>query len=208
MLGSSLAKRTVFCLVIIALNGATIAKGAYLLTPSIAGQSQATVLPGQSFTIDLTLSGLSSDQHDACEFLVSFTAPGLVMTSYTWGSPYSMQFDLSTPDDAQLPVMLTPELLQGGVHPDGIVDISFSNLTDSGLYGSGLLLSVGLMVPTDWTGPEAFQVQVIPDQFTRGFVGVPVSSSGLLTVTVPAPFTPAVAVVVAGCALQRRRRVV
>ena len=182
------------------------ASGDYILRPLVGGSSQASVLPGESFTIDFVLSGGANDRHDACEFLVVFSSPGFFLNSYAWRLPYSMLFDLSTPSASQLPVDITASLLQGGSLPEDEVDIVLSNLTDSGDFGSGVLVSMSLQVPLAWSGPDVVDILVIPELFSNGFAPVVANAAESLTVTIPVPSALSV-LAIHPLFMTRRRRV-
>lgn len=180
--------------------------GAYLLTPLVSGQSTATAAPGSSFTMELLLSTDTQDQHDACDFYLTFSAPGLVVTAFEWGAPYSQQFDLSTPGAAQLPAIMTADLLQGGANPNDVVDAEFSNLTDSGFFASGVLLSVDVQVPLAWSGPGVVEIQAVPELFTAGFANVSAITGAALSISIPAPTSGCMLVALMAGAFRRRAR--
>ncbi len=175
------------------------AHAAYTVTPLVTGQSSTVAPPGSTIQVDILLTTATNDRHDAAQFRVELSEPGFVLLGYTWSSPYSTLFDQSRPAGGQLPVAITNDLLKGDGFPDATADIEFSNLTDTGEFGAGILLSFQLMVPANWAGSNQVSLQVVPDLFTRGFDEVEASSVGGLWISIPAP--PVVAAILFHCGI-------
>lgn len=198
------------CAIAVAFVGAFMlltnaASAGYILTPLSEERSSIAVQPGGSFRLDVMLSSTSNDRHDASLFRVEFSAPGLILTGFSWAPPYSEQFDFSVPSSDALPLPITESLLSGEGYPSGVADIEFSNLTDTGEFAAGRLLSAFLRVPQGWGGDEQITIRLVPDQFSRGFEQVPVHSAATLLVSIPSPSTLA-GVVAIGALVSARRR--
>lgn len=186
----------------------------YVVTARSLGLDSRTVAPGETFSLDIAITGAAGDRHQAAVFRVVFSYAGLEYDAYAWAGPYENGTldDFSTPDDSMLPLLLDADSLAGPAFPLGVTDIEMQNVLPLGApdFTSGKLLTLTLRVPLDWSGPDQVQINVVPDQFTR-FVGgqeiaVPAAAGTPFTLVVPAPGIGAAGVflmMAAGC---RRRR--
>lgn len=180
---------------------------AALLRPLIGGQSTVVVSPGDTLRVDLVMSTVTEERFDAALFRVSLSSSGLVLTDYSWTAPFSPMFDLSQPNLAELPLNISEDYLSGPNYPSGVADVEFGNLTDAGVFGQGTLLTLSLLVPSNWSGPDDVTLRAEPDLFTRGFDEIAVFSFDTLDIHIlPSP-GPLVGLALAWSTVCRRRRI-
>jgi hypothetical protein len=190
------------------------ANAQYLVTARSLGLDTRNVAPGETFSLDIAITGAAGDRHQAAVFQVVFSFAGLEYDAYSWAEPYANGTldDFSTPDDSMLPLLLDADSLSGPAFPTGVTDIDMQNVLPLGApdFTSGRIVTLTLRVPADWSGPDQVQISVIPDQFTR-FVGgqefaVPATAGTPFTLVVPAPGIGAAGVMLMAAAGSRRRR--
>lgn len=184
--------------VVSALAIAALSSGAqadYTLTPLSGGLSSVSAAPGSTITVDVALTSTGSDVHNSSIFRVVFSEPGLEFLSYTWGSPYETGtiFDASQPGLGSLPMVLSASALEGAGYPSGVVDVEMSNVTPSGTFSSGVLVSLTLRVPSVWTGSDVVDISIAPDTLANGFDVVPSVGGQTLHLNIPTPATSALA---------------
>ncbi|MBC7771464.1 MAG: hypothetical protein H7210_03100 [Pyrinomonadaceae bacterium] len=167
-----------------------------------------TRTPGQSFDLDITLTSDAADQHNSAIFRVVFSSPGLVYQDYEWSTPYVTGgiFDDCLPPIADLPVIISPQLVQGPGFPAGVSDIELSNVVGSGTFGVGLLARLTFLVPSDYAGADQMTISVAPDTFARGFDEIPTLAGTSVLVTIPAPVTSTMLILGLGVGVPRRRQ--
>lgn len=190
------------------------ASGDYILTPTVNNQSTWNAPVGTTFTVDVTLSGSGSPGpllHDSSLFYMVFSAPGLMYEAYSWQLPYSQnpadqELEDCVPSRAQLPALITPQLLSGGLLPVDGVDIQLSNLSFDQPFATGLMARLTFTVPLDYSGPSEIVLVAQPDTFALGFDEVPAISGAPLTITIPATGSVLSLALPFACAVIRRRR--
>jgi len=167
----------------------TDARGAIQLSLVSAGEASAIVAPGTSVQLDLSVTGAVGDGFDSAITRLEFSAPGLRYLSYAWQAPFanSSGFDGSVPANSSLPLTLSAATLEGTGYPVGVIDIELSNLTGSGVFGSGVLVSLTFQVPLDWAGPGTIQITPVADTFANGFSTKTVSGATPFLLTIPSP---------------------
>lgn len=156
---------------------------------SSSGTTAALVQPGTVLSLDISISSAAGEQFDSAIVRLQFSAPGLWIDAFSWSSPFATggTFDDSIPSAASLPALITPALLQGPGYPPLTSDIEFSNVTTSGKFQSGILVSMLLRVPLDYSGPPQILVAAIPDGFYSGFAEVAATSGTPFVISVPSP---------------------
>ncbi|HMN97624.1 MAG TPA: hypothetical protein PKC43_13020 [Phycisphaerales bacterium] len=201
---------------IIALGaGLSGADAGYVLDVRAAdGSTSTTVVIGETFRVDFWLSSSVGSEHTSAIFRSVFSHAGLILLGYEWALPYvtGSIFDDSTAANVALPVTLTESLLAGPGFPAGVVDIEFSNVTGNDFlppppFGQGLLISLHLLVPADWRGPESMSISAVPDTFAFGFreIETLAGSSLALAIVIPAPGGAVLLLSFAGIPSRRRR---
>ena len=189
----------------------------YIIRPLCGGLDSATVDLDETFDLDIVLDSNASDEHISAILQVVFSAPGLSYQSYEWHAPYTNQTDDddSTPFWTAVPTLLTADSFSGG-EPDA-VDLELSNATDGGggsppTFGTGTLVTLTLLVPADYAGPEAVTISAEPDEFFAGVQGgslvyVDADSGPSFELTI-IPEPASIGLLIAGglLALRRRRR--
>lgn len=186
------------------------AAATYTITPLSAGMNQRTVLWGQSFVLDIVITSDVADTHNSAIFQTRFTQPGLILTDYQWGSPYSTGdiLDDSTPHESELPMPIVPSTLEGGLYPPGLTDLELSNVAIGASFSVGTIVSLSFTVPAafGYTGP--IFISLNPDEFAMGFTSVPTVGGQVFRLDVaeiPAPAGFAIAAIAAGSLARRRR---
>ena len=181
----------------------------YVITPLCDGLSSKTVLPGESFDLDIVLTSDGSDVHDSAIFQVVFSKPSLSYNSYTWYSPYlnGTDDDDSTPIIGDLPLILDADTLSGAGYPAGVVDIELSNTADSD-FVIGTLATLTLEVPSGWsTIPDSVLISIVPDTFADGFATIPTTAGQEFTLNiVPEPASLGLLAIGSLAAFRRKRR--
>jgi hypothetical protein len=161
----------------------------YTLRPLIGGVSFAAVLPGESVALDIMLEGGPGDVHNSAVFQVVCSEPGLLYESYAWSDPYTTGtiYDDCAPFISELPLAIDGDVLQGPGYPDGVVDLELSNVLITEEFGVGLLVTLHLRVPEDWSGDGPIFLLAVPDTFADGFLEIPTSGAGGVEVVVTVP---------------------
>jgi len=195
----------------------------YILSPfkhGAYGVREDTVGPGGSFELDLFLDSDASDQTITAIFQVTFSSEGLVYESYDWQIPFA---NGTIDDDSKPPLNLLPETLSAGTlsgvgRPDGVVDIELSNATDSPTgppppFGTGVLVTLSLSVPSDYSGPQTVTLDVVPEEegFFAGIVGgelvyVQTDGGASFVLNIPEPGTLSLLALGALPLIRRRKR--
>jgi len=145
---------------------------------------------GRTFTLDFGLSSDGTDKSITATFEVIFSAGGLILTDYTWANPYvtAGSDDYSTPAIGNLPADLSVATYGDAA----AVDIELSNALDVGEFGAGTLVSIDILVPSDFPeGDVMISVGGSPEFFNAnafGLVSTGPGSDFTLTV-VPEPAT-------------------
>ncbi len=182
------------------------ARADYVIAATSDGLSSVNAVPGQVVAVDVGLTSNTSDVHNSAIFRVVFSEPGIEYVGYTWRPPYGTTFDASTPSAVSLPAILSATTLDGAAYPAGVADVELSNVTDSGVFSSGVIAQLLVRVPIGWSGSGSVQVTVVPDTIANGFDVVPTTSGGALTLVIPTPGSMALALVGVVGALRRRPR--
>ena len=158
-----------------------LAEADYVMSVLHEGDSSVVVVPGSRFTVAVELSSNGMDQHNSAIFRVVFSDPGLVLEGYTWGAPYEngTVTDFSTPRLNTLPQLIDADTYDNG---DSAVDMYMSNV-NAAPFGIGTLLTLDVLVPADYAGPNQVSLQVVPDTLSLGFPpAVPTISGPVFTV--------------------------
>lgn len=148
-----------------------------------SGADVIVVSPGEAFSIDVVLEAPEGVTHNSSLFSLIFTQPGLIFESYSWAAPYENEtvFDFSSPLWSELPQPVVP-----GLNPGPASEVMLSNVVASGWFGSGVLVTLSLRVPGDWTEQSGIGIAVIPDSFADGFEMIEVvGGDGVLVSVVP-----------------------
>lgn len=159
---------------------------AYSVSLSSGGADAATVVLGQTVTLDVALAATSGATHNSAILRLVSSAPGLVYESYNWHAPYrnGTLDDDSKPLLRDLPATLSAATLQGPGYPADAVDVELSNVTgDDGSFGAGNLVSVALRVPADYRGPSVIEISAVPTAIANGFELIPATAVGKFTIT-------------------------
>ena len=187
-------------------SNATAGMG-YSLTPTSDGLNQRTLNWGETFTIDMTITGDASlPQFNSAIFQVRFTQPGLIFNDYVWDEPFNTGdlFDDSKPGRGALPMPIEGDTFEDPQSP-GLNDIEFSNVSISGDYDSGDIVSLTLTVPQNYGHTGSLFVSVAPDTFADGFNQLTVEGGQVLELTIiPAPSSSVI--LCAGIVFTSRRR--
>jgi hypothetical protein len=190
-----------------ALSANAAAGMGYTLTPTSDNMNQRTLNWGETFTVDMTITGdVSLPQYNSAIFQVRFTEPGIVLNDYVWDAPFGTGdlFDDSKPNRGALPLPIDGDTYDDP-QVDGANDIELSNVSISGDYDSGDIVSLMLTIPQNYGFTGSLLVSVAPDTFADGFDELPVEGGQVLELTiVPAPSS--CVVMLAGGFLARRRR--
>jgi len=190
----------------------TAASAAYTLEPQLAtGNSFINPTIDGNFTVNFALTsdavGPAQDRHNSVVFRVAFSRPGVIITGFTWGAPYTTGAD-AFPTTGSLPLAVMPTTYILPIGDIGENDIEFSNVipTPTGRFGVGTILSLNLRLPADYEVGQLF-VSAVPDTFADGFTEIPsVAGLRLLMVVVPAPSASAGLVLAGALAFRRKRR--
>lgn len=185
----------------------------YIVTPLVGGQSAIVVGRGNSLSLDIVLTsdGVAS-QHDSVVLDLIFSAPGLLYTSYEWAAPFPNRgddlalFDDSVPAWHNLPAILSADSLRGPSRPTDQVDLQLSSLATEGHFGTGRLVTLVLLVPTDYSGPDEIVIRAAPDTFALGFNEVPSMGGAPFIITIPNPGVLMLVAIGCGCGLYGRSR--
>ena len=186
----------------------SFAQGAYVLTPdsgSLTINRTATELD-RTFTLDFLLSSDAADESFTATFEIIFSKSGLELKDYAWTSPY----DTGGSNDASTPAIGSlSEILSATTYGDAsAVDIELSNALDTGKFADGTLLSMDIIIPSDFPlGDVTIGVGDSPEFFNANEFGLVPTSPGTdftLTVT-PEPATLSL-LALGGLAMIRRRR--
>lgn len=186
------------------------AHGGILLTVAAGSASTATLAPGDTLTLTVSVSGDPAEVHTSAIFRTVFSASGFTLLGYAWSSPYVTggTFDDSTPAASALPLFLTDSLVEGPGFPSGMIDVEFSNVTGDAsapppAFSTGTLLTMDLRFDGPPL-PAEILVSLAPDTFANGFDPLDVTvGDPFRAVIVPAP---AVATLVLAGGLAARRR--
>ena len=188
LVGRSLAAK---CFIVIVAGAASAGSAcAAIMLDAHPATGSSMVTPGQSVTINIdALTG--SDVHNSAIFRVVWSRPGVVLTSYAWGTPYVSGgiFDDSIPSLASLPAVVDAPLLSGFGYPTDTADVEFSNVCPPGGpdYTTGTLLSFTFTVPANFE-PGNLLISIAPDTFALGAAVKTVDTPpSLLLIVVPAP---------------------
>ena len=198
-------------LTLLCVLGLCTAAGAdYIIAPLSNQAGSLSLLPGESFDLDIVLSSDAGDGHISSIFRVEFSQAGLVCQRQSWQAPYSTGSvdDLSIPGAGgpALPYALDADVLSGLAYPVGVVDMELTNVTDTGSFGAGTLVTLGLLVPEGF-GEGVVTIGVVPDTFDTGLAEIPTTSGPNFTLTVvPEPATAGLLIPGAWLAPCRRRK--
>ncbi|MCA9309585.1 MAG: hypothetical protein KDA21_00130 [Phycisphaerales bacterium] len=190
------------------LVGVGSASGAYMVAATSNGMSSRTVQPGNSFQLDIELSSDASDQINSAILRLVFSDAGLQYNAYDWSDPFEdgSITDDSTPGTPELPALIDADSLAGVGYPAGVVDVELSNvILTSSRFGSGVLISLTLTVPSDWAGEDTVVISTIPDTLANGFNEVMATPGQAFTLVIPTPAASLLAGA-AGWVVVRRRR--
>ena len=186
----------------------SFAQGAYILTPvpdSLTIDRTATE-QDRTFTLDFLLSSDAADESTTATFEVIFSKSDLELKSYAWTSPYMTggSNDASTPDIGSLSATLSATTYGDA----SAVDIELSNALDTGKFGEGKLLSLEIIVPSDFPeGDVTIGVGDSPEFFNANAFGlVPASPGTDFTLTVTPEPTTLSLLALGGLAMIRRRK--
>ncbi len=177
--------------------------GVATLELSAGGAEVIVVSPGEAFSIDVILNAPEGMVHNSSLFSLVFTQAGLSYEGYSWAEPYENQtnFDFSSPLWSDLPLLIGP-----GLNPGPTSEVVLSNVVRSGEFSSGLLVSLSLRVPDDWTEMTNIGIAAFPDTFANGFEEMPVSAAGgVLVMIVPSPSASLVCLFIAALRPRPRR---
>ena len=186
----------------------SFAQGAYILTPdpSLQTVDRTATEQDRTFTLDFLLSSDAANESTTATFEVIFSKSGLELKSYAWTSPYYTggSNDASTPDIGSLSATLSATTYGDA----SAVDIELSNALDTGKFGVGTLLSMEIIVPSDFPeGDVTIGVGDSPEFFNADAFGlVPASPGTDFTLTVTPEPTTLSLLALGGLAMIRRRR--
>jgi hypothetical protein len=168
----------------------------YLMTASSQGASSRSVHPGDSFTVDISLTSDAADIHNSAIFRLVFSSSGLRYQNYAWSAPYlnGTSDDASFPLLTNLPVVLQSQILTAPDFPDDVVDVYLSNvIATTNSFATGIVARVTCSVPTNYFGPSSINIRSAPDTFANGlteintFPGPPFRLTILPTAGLPLP---------------------
>ena len=186
----------------------SFAQGAYILTPdpSLQTVDRTATEQDRTFTLDFLLSSDAANESTTATFEVIFSKSGLELKSYAWTSPYDTG---GSNDDSTPAVGSLSAILSAATYGDvSAVDIELSNALDTGEFSVGTLLSMEIVVPSDF--PEGDVTIGVGDSLeffnAKAFGVVPTSPGTDFTLTVtPEPATLSL-LALGGLALIRRRK--
>lgn len=184
-------------------------RAGYMMSVTSGGASSASVLPGDSITLQIAMTADASETHNSAIFRVMFSNPGLRYMGYLWEAPYlnGTFDDDSKPLGGSLPVVLDDLTLSGVGYPADVVDVEMSNVLPIGPnFGSGIVASMTFEVPFDYTGEGEIQIALAPDQIALNGQDVETRTGGVFTLVIPSPGFSAVALLVGAFGVSGRGR--
>lgn len=149
--------------------------GDYVIRPLVNGVAQMDLRRGAAFDVDVVLTSNANDTHNGATFRLVFSAPGIVVESYTWTQPFVTGSigDASVPAAANLPVALTDQTV-GAAGSD--VDMEFENASP-GFFGVGTLLTIACRVPGDYAGLGIVAIAIDTITIANGFNPIDVAAT-------------------------------
>jgi hypothetical protein len=148
----------------------TSARADYLLTPFSGGNSTLSVAPGDSFTLDLVLTGGALDTHTSATFNVQFSIAGLDYIGYSWAGTHIGAFDNSSPGIGDLPILIADTTYGSLGSP---IDVHLESFTFNA-FDTGTLVSLALKVPSDFGPlPASITISAIPETFVGDLGSIP-----------------------------------
>jgi len=183
------------------------ASGGYELSV-VQSDGDAELRPGDSFALDVILESSSGlDRHNSAIFWMVFSAAGLQVTNYAWSSPFTTGgiLDQSTAGQGGEPLTIDSSTFDRPGDGVGLIDLEFSNVLLSGVFTSGVLLSVELAIPDAFTDFGVVTVAVEADTFADGFDELVVANTGPIELVI-VPSAAAWPVLLGSCGFIGRGR--
>jgi hypothetical protein len=172
----------------LALGGAAVAQStAYLDTKLINGATTAVVAPGQSFPLVVRVRSTTPVSFNAALLRFISTEQGLRLDDYLWSPPFVTggSGDYSLGGDA-LPLVINDDTLQGPGYPIETADVQFGVFDFFLAAHDGDLLRLWVRAPKRAVPGSHFFIAAVADQFTNGFLPVPMTTGTTLRVEVVA----------------------
>jgi hypothetical protein len=182
------------------------ASGGYAL--SIDQRGGPEFHPGDAIVLDVILESSSGlDRHNSAIFWMVFSAVGLQVTNYAWGSPFTTGgiLDQSTAGQGGGPLTIDSSTFDRPGDGVGLIDLEFSNVLLTGAFTSGVLLSVELAIPDTFTDFGVVTVAVEADTFADGFDELVVANTGPIELVI-VPSAAAWPVLLGSCGFIGRGR--
>ncbi len=178
--------RLIILSVIVSLAVTSGAFGAYTLSPVVDGNSALSLTQGSMFDLDLVLTSDAGDTHDAALFTVEFSQPGIALTNYSWGSPYTTGGidDYTEPGLGALPVALDANSYMDDPNFDpGAIDVMFENfIAVDPSFTVGSIVTLSLEIPCDFVLGD-LTITAVPDFFSSN--GTDIATTGeILTIDI------------------------
>jgi hypothetical protein len=158
---------------------------------TVNGTSAVLVPAGGTVRARVSLDASSGTLYNAALFRIVFTEERCTLLDYTWQPPFvtGSVNDYSL-DGAALPLQVMDDTLEGPAYPIDTADIEFGVFDFTQYAQAGLVMSLDFAVPAKLPVGSIFVVAALPDDFSAGFVSLPVTAGSALIVQIgpPAPF--------------------
>ncbi len=160
--------------------------GAYTLSPVVDGNSALSLIQGSQFDLDMVLTSDIGDASDAIEFHAMFSQPGIILTDYSWGSPFVTGGidDYSEPGLGALPVAIDANSYMDAPGFDtGAIDVMFENFIPiDPAFTEGTVVTLSLEIPCDFVLGD-LTITAVPGFFVSNGNDIP-TTGGILTIDV------------------------
>lgn len=168
-------------IVAVGLLAAGTCSGGYVYDVSLIGGDEQLFVPGDTFQLELSLNSTEGDEHNSSLFSLIFTEAGLLYEGYTWSAPYENEsfFDFSMPLYSDLPAVIDADSV-----PGPLVDVVLSNVVPSGTFGSGVVVTLDLRVPEDWSDETTVFALPQVDTVANGFEVIEVETGPAVAIQI------------------------
>jgi hypothetical protein len=158
---------------------------------TVNGTTAVLVPAGGTVRARVSLDAPNGTLFNAALFRIVFTEERCTLLNYTWRPPFVTGGDNDySIDGAALPLQVMDDTLEGPAYPLETADIEFGIFDFTQYAQPGLVMSLDFAVPPKMPVGTIFVVAALPDDFSAGFVSLPVTAGSALIVQIgpPAPF--------------------